>query len=452
MLRRLLLQPRPLGRPLSTTSQLLESLSASEATSVAEARALRTLWQHLQQPPAEPPCSDCDCGEPCGDPLVDWAAQDAAGRLAVLAASAQHSQAYEAAPPPRDASDLWAELPFASAAPLLLRCAQHYHRGRGRDSLRFADLGSGVGRPAAAAALLGYAAARGWEEDGELSIHAAAAVARLREMAVAQPPSLLRGEAGAAAAEWTSSDVVLAHGAAGSRLLAAASAHAGGLAPGALVVTVGAPLPAGGPAALVFQLTEKRRLPLGWGMGTLFIHRRLAGVAGEGGWEDAEGAELRRAVTSRLAPALRSPAAADAAAALAFACRHELCARAAALGCDALPALASQLRSDGPLAARAAAALALGQICTHATALWRPLTEHALPVLVEELRGRPLAGAAASAIADLAQGGAGAVGAVRAAGAEAPLRRLAAAEGGGSAAAAAATALEALGEQLDETE
>ena len=435
----------------------VECLTATERSTLAEARALRSVWQLLRdETQLEPACSSCDCGEPCDDPLSTWAGCSAPERSAVRAAATAHAALFSLAPPPRDASDSWAELPFATAAALLLRAANVYHPGR--RPLSFADLGSGVGRPALAASLLPnarYATVLGWEVDATLHSHAAAAAAAAT---AATPGStrLVLGDAGTGEAveAWRAADVVLAHGSLSAHL-ADAAVHLG---PGALLVTAGGqPVESGSAAARAFQLCERRRLPISWGMGTLFLHRRLASEDGAGGWaggDESDGARILResgVLQARVLPSLLGggASATEAACVIAFAARGELSARALCVGQEpALRALADALIRPGTLHARAAAALALSQLCQHSASLWPELCSAALPALVSSCSATEasLRSAAASALADLAQAGE-AAGALRRAGAEGPLRRLAAEEDGGAAAAAAATALEAMSDE-----
>jgi len=173
------------------------------------------------------------------------------------------------------------------------------------------------------------------------------------------------------------------------------------------------------------------------------------------GVDESVGARVLRdsgALQARVLPSLLGggASAAEAACVIAFAARGELAARTLCVGHEpGLRALADALVGPGTLHARAAAALALSQLCQHGS-LWPELCSAALPALVASCSAdeAPLRSAAASALADLAQAGPAAAAELHRAGAEGPLRRLAAEEDGGTAAAAAATALEALcGEQ-----
>lgn len=456
----------------SAEAELLALHRATPGT-LGESRALRALWRHLQSHPAlESPCASCDCGEPCGDPLTDWvlAESDAhaatALRRSVAAAFTVHAEALAAAPPPADASDENAETPFAAAAAALLRCAHAYPRACGTEAsqrLTFADLGCGVGRPLLTAALLPeYGTALGFENSEALFEAASHAAERLPAVEASPRLWLQRGDAGGsqAAAAWHSADVVLLHAPIHGPLATSAALRARALRPGALLLSVG-----GVPPSIHshFQLTERRRLPLSWGMGTLYVSRRLddASSAGadfgglSGAHDDSPGCELLRdgAGMQRVCATLRASGApqqaAEAACVAAFAARSELCARVL-VASDVVPALAAMLRGDGgsspeALHNRASAALALAALAVHPGCAAQ--MHAALPALVSALSADALPvgvrAAAASTLADLgaADGGADAV---RSAGAEAPLRRLAAQEEWGAAAAAAACALEAL--------
>jgi hypothetical protein len=489
--------------PFSTASSstpavapLLSRLHASPAGSLEEAKALRALWRHLQTPAPEPDCATCDCGEPCVDPIEDWALDgvtDAGVHMAAVAAArAAHAAAFEglegaaaaagAAAPlaalASGGSDALAELPFDSAAAALLRAAHAYPRGAA-DAARLSlfDLGAGAGRPALAAALLRgvfHGGAAGVEASAPLHAASEAAAARARAAgALCAPLALAHGDATQHDGSWTQADVVLAHAPPGSPLLAAAASGASSLRPGSLLLTVGARLHAHG-----LQLTERRRLRASWGMCTLFIHRRVddadaaAGDAHAGGVAGAHDDTtdlryLRDAGTiTRLVAALASGVAApvagaEAAVAAAFAARSELCARAlCASGAPAhLAALLSPQRLDAdatPAAAlhrRAAAALALGALAAHPPAAAALVAASSpLSALVAVLCEPPahaadasaggasdaLRAAAASALADVASADAACAAAVLAAGAAPPLRQLAASEHANAAAAARA--------------
>jgi hypothetical protein len=390
-------------------------------------------------------CVTCDCGEPCEEPVRVWALRSApaAVREQVLhslpAAAALHERVADSALQTLPDS---AELPFQTTAALLLRCAFEYHQPR-VGSLVFADLGSS-GKA--------FNQALGWLA----SEHLAEREPAFRNVAL----SLQHGDAlsESAVSTWQGADVVLLHAPLDSQLFADASSEAAQrLRPGAMLLTVGGP-PTGAEAQAMFQLVERRRLMVSWGMGTLFLSRRLETADGAGGWplaqdEDESTALLRSSgALDRLATLLRSAAetATQAATALvvSHAVRSELCARL--LVARGVLAPLSVLLDAEAVHHRACAALALCALAQQPGVV-AGLHEHALPALVRTLvadRRGPgedaLLAAAASALADVAGASGEAAHAVVRAGAVAPLQRLAsrAAEDGlMTAAAAAETAL-----------
>ena len=475
---------------------LLERLHSAPRGAPAEVQALRALWQHLRAPPVDPPCSVCDCGEPCGEPIADWAFSGAApadelaaARAALLSARDTHASLFDADADTAAllpvgtsaASESTGEsLPFDAAAAALLRVRLAYPRAAApARPLALVDLAAGAGRTPLAAALLGgFAPISGREVSQPLLAGSARAVSRyaawhalhgdaaprLAGAAPTAPADVALRAASSAAADassssswWAHADVVLALAPAGSAATAQAAAGAASLRPGALVLSLGARLP-----APCLQLTERRRVRAAWGMATLLVHRRLAdsasGDAHAGGMpgahDDAEALVALRDAggMARLAAALQAggAAATEAAVAAAFASRSELCARAlcTAGAPAALAAALSSPAADAPPHARAAAVLALAALATHpapAAALVAARAHEALVRLAAD-EGAPdaLRAAAASAIADVAGAGGDAAAALLAAGAAAPLRHLL---GGkhANAATAARAALVALG-------
>jgi hypothetical protein len=479
------------GADAAGIAPLLERLHLAPRGASAEVQALRALWQHLRAPPAEPPCSACDCGEPCGEPIADWSfsgaassAELASARTALVAARDAHASFFDAdadtaALLPSGASAAseapGESLPFQSTAAALLRARLAYPRdAQTQRPLALADLAAGAGRPALAAALLGgFAPVHGREASPALHAaslratqryaawHAAAAAAvpRLVGAAPTAPAdvALLAAGAGDKASWWSLADVVLALGLPDSAAAQQAASGAALLRPGALLLSLGARLPAS-----CLQVTERRRVRAAWGMATLVVHRRLAddmaGRAHAGGMpgaHDDSGAlvALREAGgMQRLASALHAGGAsgAEAAVAAAFAARSELCARALCVA-EAPAALAAALATPGAAApphARAAAALALAALAAHPPAAASLVAARAHEALVrvaaDESSPDALRAAAASAIADVASAGRAQAQAVLAAGAAAPLRAL---QGSGhaNAATAARAALVALG-------
>ena len=273
----------------SVTSSLLDTLHAAPAGTLKEAKALRKLWRHLQAaPPTESPCASCDCGEPCEDPVTEWSLVDADdetrrrwkhGAQHRVSVQRDHELALENAPAPLDSSATHAETPFTAASAALLRAAWAYPREPSDRKLLFADLGSGVGRPALTAAILGdaYSAVLGWEQQEQLhgvSVSALGAMRSKRGGGVVPDVRLMHGDAAAdgASSTWRNSDVVLFHAPLDGHFAHVVGQAAHALKPGSVLLTVGGILP-GTPSH--FQLLERRRLPFSWGMGTLFVSRRL---------------------------------------------------------------------------------------------------------------------------------------------------------------------------------
>ena len=434
---------------------LLASLDATPPGTLPEAKALRALWRHLQaSPSAEAPCSTCDCGEPCDDPVTDWALQGGADARRKWKAGgahrgevqAAHEKALQGAPPPLD-GDAGAETPFTASLALLLR-ASTYHTSR--HGLTFADLGAGVGRPALTAALLPeYGAVLGWEQVPHLHAASVAALASLRTPAAV---TLTDGDAAsdAAVAAWRRADVLLFHAPLDGHTAHAVGAAAEAMKPGTVLLSVGGVLP-GTPRS--FQLLERRRLPLSWGMGTVFLSRRLDDgrpadddVGGlPGAHDDTPEIQLLRkdprglprllAAVGRHAAAPQ--AAAEAACAAALAAKSELAARRlCAPSAGGVRALAEMLAVPGNVHLTASALLALHALAAHSCCA-HALTDTAVPALVDVLRTGVSGGggsapalppgilaAAASSLADIASAEDDAVDAMRAVGAVTVLRTL----------------------------
>ena len=455
------LHSRRLSSQTAECDSLLASLDAASPSTLSEAKALRALWRHFQASPGlEAPCSSCDCGEPCDDPITDWALQGAdtrrkwsAGGTHRADVQAAHERALQGAPPPLD-GDVGAETPLTASLALLLR-ASTYHTPRG--GLAFADLGSGVGRPALTAALLPeYGAVLGWEQVPHMH---AASVAALDVLSSARhrtgaAVTLADGDAAsdAAVAAWRQADVLLFHAPLDGHFAHAAGAAAAAMKPGTVLLSVGGVLPG---TARHFQLLERRRLPLSWGMGTVFLSRRLdddrSGEADVGGLpgahDDTPDIELLRKDPRGLARIMAAMArhaaapqpAAEAACAAALAAKSELAARRlCAPSAGGVRALSDMLVVPGNMHLTASALLALHALASHSCCA-HALTDTAVPALVDVLKTGVSGGsapalppgilaAAASSLADIASAEDDAVDAVRAVGAVPVLRTLLALE------------------------
>jgi hypothetical protein len=432
---------------------LLATLDATPPGTLPEAKALRALWRHLQaSPSAEPQCSTCDCGEPCDDPVTDWALQGTKAQHRALwrgahrvEVQAAHEKALQGAPPPLD-GEAGAELPFTASLALLLRASTYTTSKAG---LTFADLGAGVGRPALTAALLPqfFGTVLGWEQVPRLHAASVTALDALRTPAAV---TLTDGDAAsdAAVAAWRRADVVLFHAPLDGHFAHAVGAAAEAMQPGTVLLSVGGVLP-GTPRS--FQLLERRRLPLSWGMGTVFLSRKLVDDDGHdddvgglpGAHDDTPDIQLLRRDPRGLARLLAAmgrhaaapQAAAEAACAAALAAKSELAARRlCAPSAGGVRALAEMLAVPGNVHLTASALLALHALAAHSCCA-HALTDTAVPALVDVLRtgvsggGAPavppgILAAAASSLADIASAEDDAVDAMRAVGALPVLRTL----------------------------